>query len=195
MFSKSALDQFSSAINSLPGALAILGALGSDTMGPVMLLQCLSAQLYHAIMHLSQILDGACQPMVGLTFKLGSMLTVHTACVLAGRINAWDACAGFAPLRDNQAQCYMMDGGFKKQMGSYVYVGIKDHVTAIVYVLKSEKIAHCYIKMSINQNFAHLSRWSCVRIVGASWPLVVVIVMLVLEEWPWVGIRNSYQYP
>lgn len=176
-------------VTTLPGALAVLGALGSDAMGSVMISQCLNPQSYNAETRVSQILDGACQPMVGPTFKLGAMLTVHTACVFAGRINPWDACAGFVPLREDQAQCYTTDGGFIKQMGSSVFISVKDHATALVHALKHEKMVNRYIKMSVTQNFTNQSRsWTSARIVGASWPLVVAIVMLVLEEWLWTGM-------
>ncbi|KAF9408643.1 hypothetical protein BGZ76_005818, partial [Entomortierella beljakovae] len=184
------MDGSSSVIESLSGALAILGALGSDAMGFVMLSQCINPQSYCTVSRLSQLLDGASQPMVGPTFKLGLMLTVHTTCAAAGRVNDWDECAGVVPLREDQAQCYSTDDGWIKQMGSCVYVGVQDHATAVVYKLQTQqRMNHHFIKMHITQNPAYQRMvWSPAWMVGTSWPLGVAIVVFILNEWQWATI-------
>ncbi|KAF9433020.1 hypothetical protein BGZ76_009986 [Entomortierella beljakovae] len=190
------MDGLSTITDSLPGALAILGALGCDAMGSVMLSQCINPHSYGAFSRFSQFLDGVCQPMIGPTFKLGSMLTVHTACVLAGRINDWDACAGVIPLREAKAQCYSAtEKKWIKQMGSSVYTGVLDHATAVVSGVNIQEkepqvqTSHHYIKVNITQDSSRLNlEVSFTQKLGASWPLIVVIVLAVMEEWLWGSI-------
>ncbi|KAI7815723.1 hypothetical protein BC939DRAFT_472057 [Gamsiella multidivaricata] len=154
-------ESTSTTVTSVSSALAVLGAFGS-------------------------LVNGACQPVAGPTFKLGATLMVHTACALSGRINDWDEYVGVAPLRNARAECYSVSNGRMKQMGSCVYAAVQDRAVAAVYALKpQDRVYQHYIRMTEDAHtgtYANIVRW-----IAACWPLVASAIMAWADMQLWAG--------
>ncbi|KAI7818915.1 hypothetical protein BC939DRAFT_461432, partial [Gamsiella multidivaricata] len=180
----------STTVTSVSSALAVLGAFGCDAMTPAMLTQCLYKDSYGAITLTTALVNGACQPVAGPTFKLGAMLMVHTACALSGRINDWDEYVGVAPLRNAKAECYSVSDGRMKQMGSCVYAAVQDRAVAAVSALKpQDRVHHHYIRMTVSpQEDTHTGTYAnIVRWIAACWPLAASAIMAWADMQLWAG--------